>query len=59
MALVLQTPGCAQIFNLKFYMNIQSLWIVDEIEAPLVDRIISRTDIGPYHILKDFSFHQI
>lgn len=59
MALVLPTPGCAQIFNLKFCMKIQSLWIVHEVEVPLVDVIISRTTIGPYHIGKGFSFHQI
>lgn len=59
MDLALQAPGCAQIFNLKFYMNSQSLWIVGEVEMPLVDRIISRTNIRPYQLLKDFAFHQI
>lgn len=59
MNLPLQAPGRARDFNSKFYMNIRSLWIVGEVQVPPVDRIISRTNIGPWHILKDFPFYQI
>lgn len=31
MDLALQALGCAQIFNLKLYMNIQFLWIMGEV----------------------------
>jgi hypothetical protein len=56
--LVLQTPDCAQIFNIKFYVNIYSLCIIGETEMPPVDRIISRTNIEPYYILKIFPSYQ-